>query len=241
MGLRERVLVPDASGAAACPCAPERKRYIMNKNAKGAIAVGAATLLLLGGGGTFALWNDSANVNAGNVVSGQLELTGGTTGTWYHYDEFVIEGTDADPITIATYNVVPEDELVFVTDAVTLTAEGSNLYYTFGSNVDSAAAAGLGYTVTTLGYSAVTAAPVAITLGTALPGTSAAAGVAEFDDGSGPVATGTTVWHYTSAAQDTETFNVGLRVIFDADNTDDFDSTLDLSALSFVLKQVVKA
>lgn len=212
----------------------------MKKTTKGAIAVGAATLLLLGGGGTFALWNDSADVNAGSVWSGQLELTGGTTGTWYHYDEFLAEGTDADPITIASYNVVPEDDLIFVTDAVTLTAEGSNLFYTFSSNVDTATAAGLGYTVTTLGYSAVTPTPTAITLSTALPGTSAAALEDEYTDGNTNVAEGALVWSYTSATQDTETFNVGLRVVFDADNTDDFDSELDLSALSFQLKQVVK-
>jgi len=61
----------------------------MNRNAKGAIAVGAATLLLLGGGGTFALWNTSSTVEAGTVESGHLTLdTAATTDQWYNAANF---------------------------------------------------------------------------------------------------------------------------------------------------------
>jgi len=81
-------------------CAPGRKRYTMNRNAKGAIAVGAATLLLLGGGGTFALWNNSATVSAGTVESGHLTIdTSATTDQWYDAASFNDDYADwlADP------------------------------------------------------------------------------------------------------------------------------------------------
>ncbi|WP_062004963.1 alternate-type signal peptide domain-containing protein [Arthrobacter alpinus] len=47
----------------------------MNKLAKGAIAAGAAGILLLGGLGTLAFWNDSTAVNGGNVTTGTLALS----------------------------------------------------------------------------------------------------------------------------------------------------------------------
>lgn len=206
----------------------------MNRNAKGAIAVGAATLLLLGGGGTFALWNTSQKVDASIVSSGELSLADGKPGAWYNYDDYVAHGAAATEIDLAKYHVVPKADLVFVVVDMQITAEGSNLHYTFDSNVDAAAAGGLGYTATveTLNISAPA---------TGLPGTATAAIANEYADGSGTkLDAGTTVYSYDTANAETVKFTGALRVIFDADATDNFNQDLDLQKLQFVLQQVIK-
>jgi len=94
----------------------------MKRTTKGAIAVGAATLLLLGGGGTFALWNDSATLNAGTVESGHLTVdTAFAAGVW----------KDANNVTFnpLTDLAVPGDVLTYTT-TVEIDAEGKNLEFT---------------------------------------------------------------------------------------------------------------
>lgn len=93
----------------------------MNKFTKGAIATGAGVVLLLGGAGTFALWNDEASVNGGTVTSGVLDISAGTTGTWND-----VTSGSAVPINIGTFKVVPGDVLEF-TQNVQITATGNNL------------------------------------------------------------------------------------------------------------------
>lgn len=116
----------------------------MNKNAKGAIAVGAATVLLLGGGGTLAVWNASDQVTGGSIYSGQLSLAGGDTaeGTWYFYDGG--KGTDcADSVLAdevpnpASYTLVPGDNVIFCVDGLELSAQGGELYFTIGEDAGS--------------------------------------------------------------------------------------------------------
>jgi alternate signal-mediated exported protein len=53
----------------------------MNKLSKGLIAGGIGLLLLGGGAGTLALWNDSATVDAGPVGSGVMRITA-SDGVW---------------------------------------------------------------------------------------------------------------------------------------------------------------
>lgn len=91
----------------------------MNKFTKGAIATGAGVVLLLGGAGTFALWNDDATLNGGTVSSGTLEITAGTTGTW-------TDASDDSVINIANFRIVPGDVLEF-TQNVQIDATGDNL------------------------------------------------------------------------------------------------------------------
>lgn len=81
----------------------------MNKFVKGSIAAGAATLLLLGGAGTFALWNQSATVADATVSSGTLTLSA-STGTW----------------NTAPSKWVPGDSYTYSTN-LTVTATGDNL------------------------------------------------------------------------------------------------------------------
>lgn len=76
----------------------------MNKMTKGALATGLGVALLLGGGGTLAVWNKSVAEPAGTIASGDLELTAGT-GTWTN--------DVGASIILSTYKAVPGDELHF--------------------------------------------------------------------------------------------------------------------------------
>ncbi|KRF11493.1 hypothetical protein ASG90_17325 [Nocardioides sp. Soil797] len=62
----------------------------MKKSTKGAVAAGAAAVLLLGGVGSLAYWSDSTEVDGGTVEAGSLTLSDMTCeSTWS-------EGADAD-------------------------------------------------------------------------------------------------------------------------------------------------
>lgn len=77
----------------------------MNKMAKGAIAAGVGVILLAGGGGTLATWNQASNASMGSVVSGDLNLVAGA-GVWTNAANTKI----AD---ISAYKVVPGDTLTY--------------------------------------------------------------------------------------------------------------------------------
>lgn len=89
----------------------------MKKMTKGAIVTGLGVALLLGGGGTLAVWNDTAVSQAGTIAAGDLALKA-KDGVW----------TDAadQTINIATYKVVPGDKLTY-TQKVTPTLDGDKL------------------------------------------------------------------------------------------------------------------
>lgn len=95
----------------------------MNKLLTGAIAGAAGVALLLGGAGTFALWNSSTAVSGGNIVAGNLLVAdSGTTGAW------TANGT---AITLASFKAVPGDVLSY-TKTIAVTATGNNLVATLG-------------------------------------------------------------------------------------------------------------
>ncbi|WP_181032371.1 alternate-type signal peptide domain-containing protein [Arthrobacter sp. ZGTC212] len=75
--------------------------------AKGALAIGVGAALLLGGGGTLAIWNDSETTAGGSIVAGDLQLTQvvGGEGKWTN-----AAGTE---IKLADYRVVPGDVLTY--------------------------------------------------------------------------------------------------------------------------------
>lgn len=93
----------------------------MNKATKGAIAAGAAGILLLGGAGTLAKWEDTDSIDPASISTGVLTLGLGT-GTWY--DATV--GTTGPIADIANFDIVPGDTITYTTTA-TITAEGDNL------------------------------------------------------------------------------------------------------------------
>lgn len=90
----------------------------MKKNTKGAIAVGAAALLLAGGAGTMAAWSDEASLGGDTVTSGQLRITETTPGTWQWAG-----GAPFDP---TEDRIVPGDTVEYTAE-YTLVVEGDNL------------------------------------------------------------------------------------------------------------------
>ncbi|WP_187270685.1 alternate-type signal peptide domain-containing protein [Lacisediminihabitans profunda] len=135
----------------------------MNKLLKGAIAGAAGVALLLGGAGTFALWNDAAVVSGGTIATGTLAIAKSGTATWTDISPGVANGTTFDP---ATQKIVPGDK-VKLTQKVVLSTTGKNLKASFGFDpasvtTDSALASVLNYNLTatpvvTAGSAAVTA------------------------------------------------------------------------------------
>ncbi len=89
----------------------------MNKLVKGSIAGAAGVALLLGGAGTFAVWNDTANLDAPAISAGRLDLSSATAGKWTK------DGADINP---ATYKVIPGTTLVY-TQTLTVDAVGDGL------------------------------------------------------------------------------------------------------------------
>jgi alternate signal-mediated exported protein len=90
----------------------------MNKAMKGAIAAGAAGILLLGGAGTFAVWSETKQFDAGTVSTGELTLAlSGATPAWTYLES----GT-----TVTAKGIVPGD-VITSTQGVTITATGDNV------------------------------------------------------------------------------------------------------------------
>ena len=105
----------------------------MHKPLKGAVALGAAGLLLLGGAGTYALWSDSVVLSGGTINAGQLEFVDTTAGVWRDASD----GAPGTVITdISTFLVVPGDVLTYSL-STTLRAQGDNLAATLAVDPDS--------------------------------------------------------------------------------------------------------
>ncbi|WP_299165523.1 alternate-type signal peptide domain-containing protein [uncultured Arthrobacter sp.] len=93
----------------------------MNKMAKGAIATAAGVVLLIGGGGTLAVWNVERESGAGQITAGDLNLTT-EAGSW------TVLGVDGpeEILNIADYKIVPGDVLTY-TQLMDVTLDGDNL------------------------------------------------------------------------------------------------------------------
>lgn len=93
----------------------------MNKIVSGAVAGAAGIVLLLGGAGSFALWNANATVAASSVSSGNLAIAADTAGVWTD-----ITNGGSKVIDPSTYRIVPGNVLQY-TSALTVTATGDSL------------------------------------------------------------------------------------------------------------------
>lgn len=102
-----------------------RKDTHMNKLLAGAVAGAAGVALLVGGAGTFALWNSTATVNVGTVSSGTLLIAASGTPSWKDISsDGPLGGTVIS--TISDYRIVPGDTLQ-LTQEITVDATGNNL------------------------------------------------------------------------------------------------------------------
>lgn len=90
----------------------------MNTFAKGSIAAGAGVVLLLGGAGSLAYWNDSADLGGGTISAGELAIDA-SAGTWLP--------------SIAAW--VPGDRSTYST-TLTVTATGDNIQGTIELDLD---------------------------------------------------------------------------------------------------------
>ena len=205
----------------------------MHRYAKGGIAVAAGAALLLGGFGTFALWNDSANLDAGTVASGELSLTAGPTSKgWYLYN-----GTSTDPddytgtaLDLDDYRVQPEDELVFVAKGIGLTATGGRLFYTLDVDLGPDGVDANGFVIGTPELYAVAGStplptPTNATTGQ-YAGVTAGTPVYSVDAGDGTVS---------------GTYDVAILVSFATNNTPgEQNAQLDLSGAALEVQQVIE-
>ncbi|MDO9380338.1 MAG: alternate-type signal peptide domain-containing protein [Nocardioidaceae bacterium] len=104
----------------------------MKKSTKGAIAAGAAAVLLVGGAGSLAFWSDSEGVDGGTITSGRLTITpaGTPAPTWTD------ETTGTAIPDIGAFRIVPGDSLTYTADFV-VEAVGDNLAATIEVDDDS--------------------------------------------------------------------------------------------------------
>lgn len=129
----------------------------MNRNAKGALAAGAAVVVLLGGAGSYALWSDSSTNTPGNLSTGELDLTAQGTPSWTDVSATgIVGGTAVDP-TIDL--LVPLDTWEY-TSTFTAIATGKNMEAEVTVDPGAAGTPPTGVTVT----------PVATVDGTPAPG-----------------------------------------------------------------------
>lgn len=98
----------------------------MKKTTKGALAAGAAGVLLLGGAGSLAYWSDSAPIDGGSVTSGTLALSDATCDAdWVYAEGNAGAGT-------AVTLIVPGDTIA-KDCTFTVTATGDNLEATLST------------------------------------------------------------------------------------------------------------
>ena len=90
----------------------------MNKILTGSIAGAAGIVLLLGGAGTFALWNDTVAIAGATITAGTLTVETGTS-TWSDQNDVTIESID-------DYRIVPGDTLTYET-VLNVDAVGDNI------------------------------------------------------------------------------------------------------------------
>ena len=183
----------------------------MNKFVKGSIAAGVGIVLLLGGAGTFALWNGTAAIDSATVSSGKLTLAKSGTGAW-----------SSNPA-----KWVPGDTFTY-TDTLTVTALGDNIKSTLAVDQGTIVTGGAGgvalknaLTIVTT----VTGATVASGAGTITPNLTSGTPNGTFN----LVGSGT----YTIPITVTVTFPSGAPAIDNATQ----DGAVSLANLGFVVTQ----
>ncbi|HET6653474.1 MAG TPA: alternate-type signal peptide domain-containing protein [Nocardioides sp.] len=94
----------------------------MNKMIKGSVAGATGIVLLMGGFGTYALWSDSADMEASKVTSGELDIAAGDV----HWNDLSTQGTDDWDPNNSNHLVVPGDTITR-TQTFAVKGTGKNL------------------------------------------------------------------------------------------------------------------
>ena len=111
----------------------------MNKLVKGAIAGAAGIVLLMGGAGSLAYWNDSANAGPGagsnSITAGTLTIAAANAGSWTK-GLYNAAGTQtvapAAVANLSNVRIVPGNRLVY-TQTFNLNATGDDLFFTISN------------------------------------------------------------------------------------------------------------
>lgn len=102
----------------------------MNRTTKGALAGGAAAVLLLGGVGTLAFWTDTETIPGSNINAGHLAITTDVTNTGC--GAWTLDSGESAPGTYTSGDpIVPGDVLTKVCN-YTIDAAGNHLRATLG-------------------------------------------------------------------------------------------------------------
>ncbi|WP_344791581.1 alternate-type signal peptide domain-containing protein [Gryllotalpicola daejeonensis] len=199
----------------------------MNRLFKGAIAGAAGVALLLGGAGTFALWNDDtdagtdAQIEAGHLMFGTVPA-----GQWY-LNGSTSALTDEQVEALA---LVPGDILLYKVNGVQIIAHGTDLKAQLGFDWDNVTDAGTdGSDVT----DATAGSEFLDTLDVAYAVTDAQGDPVALTDGDTMTITG-------GDTIDAQTVNIAVTITFDP-NTDAhvaMGGKVDLSGFDLTLKQV---
>jgi alternate signal-mediated exported protein len=110
----------------------------MNKLVKGAIAGAAGIVLLMGGAGSLAYWNDSAQAGPATgttITAGTLNVTAVDAGAWtkgFYNASNTLVGSVGSVSNLAAVRIVPGNRLVY-TQTFNVNASGDDLYFTIAS------------------------------------------------------------------------------------------------------------
>jgi alternate signal-mediated exported protein len=111
----------------------------MNKLVKGAIAGAAGIVLLMGGAGSLAYWNDSASAGPGggsnSITAGTLTIAAANTGSWtkgLYNNAGTQTVAPAAVATLSAVRIVPGNRLVY-TQSFNLNATGDDLFFTISN------------------------------------------------------------------------------------------------------------
>ena len=122
----------------------------MNKLVKGSIAGAAGIILLMGGAGSLAYWNDSATAGpasgSNSITAGTLTVTAVNAGAWtkgFYNASNVLVGSVGAVANLSAVRIVPGNRLVY-TQQFNIVGTGDDLYFTIGSTAGAVTAASAG-------------------------------------------------------------------------------------------------
>lgn len=198
---------------------PSWERELMNKATKGAIAAGAAAVLLLGGMGSLALWQDDETVAGGTINSGELNFAPTGTRVWTDVSDD-IGGDVVIGASPSGYLIVPGDVLEY-TNEYTVESAGENLEATITANFGQVVAGGTTPTAASTELAAALETSTSVSVGTG----------ADLPSGT-PVELPLT--------SPTQTITVTVTITFDEATTDLIaqNGTVDLNQFTLTLDQV---
>lgn len=175
----------------------------MNKLVKGAIAGAAGIVLLMGGAGSLAYWNDSAQAGpasgSNSITAGTLTITAQNAGTWTK-GMYNNAGTQtvapAAVANLSNVRVVPGNRLVY-TQVFNVVGTGDDLFFTIGSTNGAVTAASASAADVALAAAINGSGTTAFSVGSVTGGTVVAAttpGVYKVSSNAGTAATITVTW-----------------------------------------------